>query len=592
MNRKSQHSANDGNEDESDLDNVDDDSDASEYLLREKVIKKAWDTLYDRSDLLFCSRNANVNLLNLHPNQIGIFKLWQVYLENVNPLLKLTHTPSLQARIIDAASDMSKINPQFEALVFSIYSMAVFSMNQKDCIEAFGTPREELLASYQLGTREALLNCTFLQTENRECLTALHFYLMTIKPAVDPRALSSMLGTAIRIAQRMGIHNESSNIKCSALEAELRRRLWWSLVLFDARISEMTELKVGQLVPTWDCRPPSNANDFDLRPEMKIAPEVHTFTSETLFAVVRSEFGNFTRHCAFHLDFINPALKSIVARYSPDPLDIDEFTTFEQTIEQKYLRFCDPQNPLHYMTIWWARGQLAKSRFIKDLSDSSKTIAQRTSTQRDATISYALDMLECDTMLMSSELTTGFQWLTYLNFPFPAYVHIVQDLRKRPLSDLAQTSWDVMGKNCTARFIDIETRDNPTERKAHAFFKVFAAVILQAWTARQAAAATRRPSAMEIPPLIVTQIKSRLAFAERNGQNNASKPLDDNDSSNIAPSVLTGINTSEEFNMDGDLLDSGDNPFSVIFSEPPTGFNTQGWGWPTANLYPMMGQGW
>jgi hypothetical protein len=52
-----------------------------------------------------------------------------------------------------------------------------------------------------------------------------------------------MLGVAIRIAQRMGIHSESALAKCTVFEAELRRRLWWSLVLFDTRISEMADHK-------------------------------------------------------------------------------------------------------------------------------------------------------------------------------------------------------------------------------------------------------------------------------------------------------------------------------------------------------------
>ena len=179
MNRKSQHPGNDDEAEEGGADSEAEDSDASGYLLREKVVKKAWDTLYIRSDhLLFCSGDTGVDLSTLHPSQIDIFKLWQVYLEHLNPLLKVTHTPTLQARIIDAAGDVTKINPPLEALMFSIYSVAIFSLDQRECQKMFGSPREELLAKYQLGTREALLNCGFLRTSDRDCLTALHFYLV------------------------------------------------------------------------------------------------------------------------------------------------------------------------------------------------------------------------------------------------------------------------------------------------------------------------------------------------------------------------------------------------------------------------------
>jgi len=73
-----------------------------------------------------------------------------------------------------------------------------------------------------------------------------------VKPDTDPRSLSSMLGVAMRIAQRMGIHTESTYAKYTALEAEMRRRLWWSLVIFDNRMCEMATYSKGtMLIPTW-----------------------------------------------------------------------------------------------------------------------------------------------------------------------------------------------------------------------------------------------------------------------------------------------------------------------------------------------------
>ena len=44
------------------------------------------------------------------------------------------------------------------------------------------------------------------------------------KPNADPRTLFSMLGVAIRIAKRIGIHIEAINSKHNMLEGELRRR--------------------------------------------------------------------------------------------------------------------------------------------------------------------------------------------------------------------------------------------------------------------------------------------------------------------------------------------------------------------------------
>ncbi len=75
-----------------------------------------------------------------------------------------------------------------------------------------------------------------------------------------------MLGVAIRIAQRMGIHTESTYARFTVLKAETCRRLWWSLVIFDNRICEMFDYKMATLTPFWDCKPPVNVNDFEILP--------------------------------------------------------------------------------------------------------------------------------------------------------------------------------------------------------------------------------------------------------------------------------------------------------------------------------------
>jgi hypothetical protein len=174
---------------------------------------------------------------------------------------------------------------------------------------------------------------------------------------------------------------------------------------------------------TWDCKTPLNVDDSEIRPEMKTAPGIHEKPTEALFAVVRSELG------AFHLNFINRSLNTTAkakdTRKGP-VLDNGKLIALEKTMEGKYLAFCDPENPLHFMTIWTTRGYLAKSRLLEHYSRHSRSSVHQTEVQRNVAISYALSMLKCDTKLMSSPLTIGFLWLVYFDFPFLAYVHILK----------------------------------------------------------------------------------------------------------------------------------------------------------------------
>lgn len=136
--------------------------------------------MYQSNDhLLFGSYEAAVDVFTLHPEQIQIFRLWQIYIDNVNPLLKVTHIPTLQARIIDAASNLISIKPTLAALMFSIYSMSILSLNEDECRTIFGSSREHLLTRYQSGCQQALRNCGFLRSSDRDCLTALYLYLVS-----------------------------------------------------------------------------------------------------------------------------------------------------------------------------------------------------------------------------------------------------------------------------------------------------------------------------------------------------------------------------------------------------------------------------
>lgn len=127
---------------------------------------------------LFGFGSSNVDLAPFHPQQVQIFRLWQIYLENVNPLLAVTHTPTLQPRMIDAAGNLSNIPPPLEALMFGIYCVSVLSLGKEDCQSLFGISRDELLKNYQFGCEQALLKCDVLRTEDLDCLVALYLYLV------------------------------------------------------------------------------------------------------------------------------------------------------------------------------------------------------------------------------------------------------------------------------------------------------------------------------------------------------------------------------------------------------------------------------
>lgn len=327
-----------------------------------------------------------------------------------------------------------------------------------------------------------------------------------------------MLAVAVHIAERMGMHMERTYAKYSALEAEVCRRLWWSLVTFDHRVCELSEYKTTILTPIWDCKMPLNLHDFELRPEMKMAPPAHDEPTEALFTVLRYLHADFLRHSTVHLSFANPCLRAIVAHPGPGN-NSGDLAALERLIEDKYIALCDPANPLYFMTIWTARGSLARTRLLEHYSrlgsaeagschhsqqqqqqqgqDARQEQQQNGQSGRgkchdsmdrhedkdedEASLSFALTMLQCDAKLLTSPLSRGFAWFVRLNFPMLAYVHALRYLRGSRgggdggHTDLTRKAWRVLSESYEAHAADPKLAD--------AIFVVCSRLVLQAWDA-------------------------------------------------------------------------------------------------------------
>lgn len=157
---------------------TDDDEGSPLSCALENTVSKAWSLARSDENILFGFQAHAVDLSTFHPEAVDIFRLWQLYLDNVNPLLKVTHTPSLQVRIIEAASNVMNIGPALEALMFSIYCVSVTSLDDDECRMTFGASQEDLLEKYRYGCQQALANAEFLRSADRECLTALYLYMV------------------------------------------------------------------------------------------------------------------------------------------------------------------------------------------------------------------------------------------------------------------------------------------------------------------------------------------------------------------------------------------------------------------------------
>ena len=86
-----------------------------------------------------------VNLTELHPNVAHIWLLWHSFTENVEPLFKLFHAPSIYEQLLSAAQDISLMNEDLEILIFTVYFAVIVVEEDSECLIKFRQSKMELL---------------------------------------------------------------------------------------------------------------------------------------------------------------------------------------------------------------------------------------------------------------------------------------------------------------------------------------------------------------------------------------------------------------------------------------------------------------
>lgn len=303
---------------------------------------------------------------------------------------------------------------------------------------------------------------------------------------------------AIRIAQDMGMHSESELAKWAPAEAELRRRLWWALILFDNRMCELAGSRVRTLDPVWTCQIPSNINDYDLD-HARGLPIEHTQCSEAIFPVLRCKVRDFVRRAAFHIEYANPTLAPLISReqryLGEDAAGLEQL---EQNIENDYLQHCDMRKPIHLMAKWTTTGYLSKIRLLE--LESRQRGTRQTDVQYELALAYALRVIHSDTVIMSSPLTKGFLWLHYQYFPFQAYLVVCRTIQTLPHGDLGIRAWQALSQNYLW-WSSILT-NNTT------FLTALAKIVLQAWHVYEAE--LRSTGTGFDPPEVITSLNQTM----------------------------------------------------------------------------------
>ncbi|KAH7034549.1 fungal-specific transcription factor domain-containing protein [Microdochium trichocladiopsis] len=411
----------------------------------------------DHHSFVLGYRSSDVDLSSLHPPQTQIPFIWQVYVDNVDPLVKILHVPTMSKTIRALRHNMSDLSPAMEALLFSIYYSAITSMEPAEVVSTLGVEKDGLINQYRFACEQALAKANFLTSTDIVVAQAFALFLVLVRRHDETRFAWTLTAVLTRMGHSMGLHREGTTLKgLKPFDVEMRRRLWWAMCVIDLRGAEDqgTELSIPE--GSFDTRLPLNINDVDIDPESTDFPEERVGATDSTFCLVRFEICSFARKVYIAHSGIEGAAQDSLGTVAEREETLE---ALHKRIDEKYLReSTDKANhPLQWTAATIHRLIMAKIRLMMyqplfSTCESEEVLSQE---MQDRIFLAAVDLVEYTKVLNSEPVCRQWRWLfqTYTQWHAVAFV-LIQVIR-RPWSASIERGWQAL----SATFMDPEPAD-------------------------------------------------------------------------------------------------------------------------------------
>lgn len=373
------------------------------------------------------------------PDPAHVPYLWSIYQENVEPLIKTVHVPTMDKIFRDARHSFHQLTTAYQALVLAIYYGAIVSLEPDDVLSSLGQSKDEALARYRFAVQQALSRADFLTTSDITVLQALSIFVTVVRHHDQSRVCWSLTGLAIHIARGMGLHRDGSHLDLSPFEREMRRRIWWGLLTLDLRSAEElgTDLIVGD--STFDTQMPSNINDRDISPDTLESPRPRDGCSDTTLFLVRCEI------CSLGRRIIEAGSMSATVEEQQNLL-----MEVHQRVDQKFFKWIDEPDPLYEMAAMLSLSLKAKLCLVIyepvlfpciQENGVQSTVSDEA---RQCVYVSAVNLIEYYHILQVAPRCQRYRWhaQTYTNWYAMAYF-LIESCR-RPWTPLVERGWQAL----------------------------------------------------------------------------------------------------------------------------------------------------
>ncbi|KAL5042116.1 hypothetical protein BDW71DRAFT_190644 [Aspergillus fruticulosus] len=379
----------------------------------------------------------------------AVSKLCQVYLQNVDPIIKILHRPSLSKCMLDGSPypGASQEDHSDQALESAVCYAAANTMSEAQCQEAFKSSKSSVVTMYRKMCEAAIERTGLLTTRNMTVLQAFTLYLVGRRSEDEGTAVWALVALLVRLTVAMGLNakpSEETREGESFFQQQMRLRLWLTVCLMDIQTSfaEASEPLISHRDAASTIPHVAHVNDSDFDVDTLHPVASHEDLTDTTFALV-------TYHVQVTgrlLNFASPESSTI----KDDPEARHRLVRHFQQQVFTLLHYCDPESSRYAWFTWHSTQSIVASIRLAELipfrgGRANSSLVRRPSTrpEGDATLlRRALQNLEKAQLICSDPRGDGFRW--YITTPWLALYTAIVECATCTDAALVRRAWPVI----------------------------------------------------------------------------------------------------------------------------------------------------
>lgn len=363
----------------------------------------------------------------LHPPLALGRAYWEIFLERIDPLVKVVHRPSASRIIRTGLDDPASLNESQSALLQVFYLACLSAMDAADVHSNLDMSKSTALSTYRMAAEQALFRAGFMTTNDWTTMQALVLYIAISrfqnnhKPAWNLSALAERL-------------DSSMEDDSSYFGAEMRCRVRWHLWYLNRRIlddqGQNAKPPNDPDIAHAGAETPLNCHDSELCLIMTAPPASRSCWTAMSFCLLRYDLATTERIIEGDAPWLE---KTKAVRECQDRL------------QSKYLRYCDGTESIHWLashisyvmvTEMWMKLYSPQFTSVELPVASDPTI-------RDQLFDAAVDILDIRKRLEDEIAARKWEWTLGGYFQYVPLTFLLNELCWRRADPRVEAAWEV-----------------------------------------------------------------------------------------------------------------------------------------------------